>query len=141
LRNGALPIWILTELRDGPSYGYELLQRLESAHGKEAPVGPSALYPALAGLRAGGLVLNFYGSTSRGPIRKYYDLTQEGRALLPEIDSIDMGIRQIANTGEAPSTSIHDSPGNPRRHASMNRAPMVREYRVRLLRCNHEGNV
>ncbi|MCI4340391.1 MAG: PadR family transcriptional regulator [Thermoplasmata archaeon] len=88
LRHEALPIWILEELLAGPSYGYELLVRLRTRHGTDLSVGPSILYPALARLRSAGLVRSFHGTTSRGPLRKYYDLTEEGRRLLPSLQAL-----------------------------------------------------
>ena len=83
LRRGLLPIWIMEELRDGPTYGYLLLQRLRDHHAMGPAVGPSTLSPMLGRLRASGLVRTFHGTHSQGPIRKYYELTDSGRALLP----------------------------------------------------------
>jgi PadR family transcriptional regulator PadR len=83
LRHGVLPVWILEELAAGPTYGYALLERLRARHGADLPVGPSALYPALARLRTARLVRSFHGTDSRGPVRKYYELTPQGWAMLP----------------------------------------------------------
>ncbi|MCI4360613.1 MAG: PadR family transcriptional regulator, partial [Thermoplasmata archaeon] len=93
LRRGVLPIWILEELAPGPSYGYELLTRLRTHHGPDVAVGPSSLYPALGRLRAAGLVRTYHGTTSRGPLRKYYELTEQGRAMLPSLKGLRLAER------------------------------------------------
>lgn len=85
MRRGFLPLRVLEELASGPEYGYALMERLRRQSGSALAVSPSTLYPTLARLRAAGFVRVFHGSTSRGPMRKYYELTPEGRAALPEI--------------------------------------------------------
>jgi len=102
LRRGVLPIWILEELASGPSYGYELLVRLRARHGADLPVGPSSLYPALARLRAAGLVRSFHGTTSRGPLRKYYELSERGRAMLPSLQDLSLVGRGRVRTHSGP---------------------------------------
>ena len=88
IRRGILPVWILEELGGGPAYGYALLERLKVQHGGEVSVTPSTLYPTLARLRTAGLVRSFHGRTSLGPLRKYYELTDAGRDLLPSLRAL-----------------------------------------------------
>ncbi|HZY70047.1 MAG TPA: PadR family transcriptional regulator [Thermoplasmata archaeon] len=94
LRHGVLPVWILEALAEGPTYGYELLERLRKLHGTGFRVNPSVLYPALARLRTRGLVRSFHGTQSRGPVRKYYELTPAGRAMAPEAREMAMWARR-----------------------------------------------
>lgn len=63
-------------------YGYELMGRLSERGGTGFTVPPSVLYPVLARLRSWGYVESFHGVESRGPVRKYYRLTQLGGAAL-----------------------------------------------------------
>ncbi|MCI4369779.1 MAG: PadR family transcriptional regulator [Thermoplasmata archaeon] len=96
LRHGVLPVWVLESLADGPSYGYALLERLRARHGVEVAATPSRLYPALARLRAHGLVRVYHGTESRGPIRKYYELTPRGREILPEVRALAETLRALS---------------------------------------------
>ncbi|MFF8657837.1 MULTISPECIES: PadR family transcriptional regulator [Streptomyces] len=77
----ALPLCLLGTL-DGEekSYGYALLNRLADAglHGIKA----ATLYPALARLEEEGAVEVEWGAGEGGPGRKYYRITEEGRARL-----------------------------------------------------------
>lgn len=98
LRHGILPVWVLEALEEGPSYGYALLERLKVRHGPEAAATPARLYPALSRLRAHGLVRTYHGTESLGPVRKYYELTAEGRAILPEVRSLALALRAMGET-------------------------------------------
>jgi PadR family transcriptional regulator PadR len=109
LRRGVLPVWILEALSDGPTYGYALLGRLKARAGSDRPLGPSAIYPALARLKAFGLVTSFHGTESRGPVRKYYALTDQGRALLPEVLELAAALRPLG--GAARRTRLPDAAG------------------------------
>jgi len=88
VRRGFIPLWVLEQLVDGPTYGYELLERIAREYGDEFRLTPSTLYPTLSRLRSAGLVRTFHGTVSSGPLRKYYELTPEGRENLPAIRAI-----------------------------------------------------
>jgi PadR family transcriptional regulator PadR len=88
VRRGFIPLWVLEQLVDGPAYGYELMERIARDYGEELRVTASTLYPTLSRLRAAGLVRSFHGTVSAGPLRKYYELTAEGREHLPAIRDI-----------------------------------------------------
>ncbi|MFD4635330.1 PadR family transcriptional regulator [Streptomyces sp. NPDC058284] len=77
----ALPLCLLGIL-DGEekSYGYALLSRLGDA-GLEG-VKAATLYPALTRLEEEGAVEVEWGAGEGGPGRKYYRITEEGRARL-----------------------------------------------------------
>lgn len=77
----ALPLCLLGIL-DGEtrSYGYALLGRLGEA-GLDG-VKAAALYPALTRLEEEGAVEVEWGAGDGGPGRKYYRITEEGRARL-----------------------------------------------------------
>lgn len=67
---------LLLLLREQPSHGYELLERLE-------PLGfvrsdPGGLYRALRGLEEKGLVHSAWEPSSEGPDRRIYTLTRAG---------------------------------------------------------------
>lgn len=93
LRHGVLPIWILETLAQGPLYGYALLKLLREREEGVGSVSPSMLYSALARLKGFGLLRSYHGRESRGPIRKYYELTSKGREVLPAIRELQAALR------------------------------------------------
>jgi PadR family transcriptional regulator, regulatory protein PadR len=103
VRRGLLPCWVMERLADGPAYGYELMERIARELGPEFRVTPSTLYPTLSRLRAAGLVRSFHGTVSSGPLRKYYELTDAGRASLPAMRAL---WTQTTRAGVASSVSL-----------------------------------
>ena len=101
-KDGLLPYAILTALEEGPTYGYALLERLKAWGAVDSALGPSLVYPALARLRTAGLIVSFHGTESRGPVRKYYQLTPVGLELLPEIRAMAVLLSRGALPARAP---------------------------------------
>lgn len=73
---------MLAGLTEGESYGYEIAKRL-SARGLGQIKG-GTLYPVLNRLEEAGLVAAEFRPAERGPGRRYYRLTEPGRATLAE---------------------------------------------------------
>ncbi|HEY8232744.1 MAG: PadR family transcriptional regulator [Vicinamibacterales bacterium] len=72
---------ILLALRQGPSYGRELVRRVSRASGGHVRLSEGTLYPALRTLRAARLVRawNVVPGQRRGArARTYYELTIQG---------------------------------------------------------------
>jgi PadR family transcriptional regulator PadR len=64
-----------------PMYGYQIAKRLE--HGGTLLSGKqSALYPVLRNLDAAGLLASEVEPSVAGPPRRYYRITDQGRATL-----------------------------------------------------------
>ena len=65
-----------------PMYGYQIAKRLE--RGDEQALGgkQSALYPVLRNLHAAGLLDSYVEPSVAGPPRRYYRITDQGRAVL-----------------------------------------------------------
>ena len=78
---GVLDICLLAVLQERPVYGYELSERLGDLG---LPVAPGSVYPLLARLERQSLVGTEMRPSSRGPARKYYALTEQGRRTLQE---------------------------------------------------------
>lgn len=74
---GVLGVCVLRVLLDGPSYGYEITQRL-AASGLGAVKG-GTLYPLLGRLEEAGHVEVEWRPGEGGPGRKYFALTSSGR--------------------------------------------------------------
>lgn len=78
---GALDICLLAVLQNRAVYGYELSERLGDFG---LPVAPGSIYPLLARLERQGLVDTEMRPSERGPARKYYTLTAQGRRTLED---------------------------------------------------------
>src|SRR5215467_8258864 len=76
LKKGALDLCVLALLSRGDSYAYEIASRLADAIG----MGEGTIYPLMRRMQADGLVETYLVESSAGPSRKYYRLTQAGRA-------------------------------------------------------------
>ena len=83
VRKGILEYCILTALGGGEQYGYALVKRLCSTPGLFVAEG--SIYPLLSRMRAAGFVETRLEESSGGPARKYYRLTESGRAQLAQM--------------------------------------------------------
>ena len=70
---------VLSVLRRGDSYGYRIIRELSGS----IAVSESTLYPILRRLEAGGLLTD-YSVEHNGRLRKFYRVTDAGRAMLEE---------------------------------------------------------
>ena len=83
-RKGVLVLIVMSALRKREYYGYELVEHIHAAAGVQ--VSDGTLYAILVRLKAEGIVRTRWEAAERGPARKYYALTDEGRALLGEMN-------------------------------------------------------
>ncbi len=65
-------------------YGYQIAKRLQALGGGSPPVKQGALYPVLRQLSANGLLASRIVPSYAGPPRRYYRITDAGRATLSE---------------------------------------------------------
>ena len=77
LKRDLLELCLLHLMAGGDQYGYELLRRL---HAVFPDVQESAIYAILRQLCREGHAERYQGEASGGPARKYYRLTEAGRA-------------------------------------------------------------
>ncbi|MFV0633155.1 PadR family transcriptional regulator [Demequina sp.] len=75
---GYVDLMVLSLLRPGPSYAYELAQRIGAMAGDEYSIKQTTLYSAVKRLEAGGLVDAFPGTSPSGKPRTYYRITEPG---------------------------------------------------------------
>jgi DNA-binding PadR family transcriptional regulator len=73
---------ILAILKKGESYGYEIIQQVKDMTSGELDWSEPMLYPFLKRLERDGLVKSQWRLSDKGPLRKYYRLTNLGRAEL-----------------------------------------------------------
>lgn len=95
LRRGSLVLVVLLE-SDEPNYGYSLVERL---HRRGIAVEQNTLYPLLRRLESQGLLMSSWDTSASRP-RKYYRISEEGRAvaalLHQEWEQLASTIHQIA---------------------------------------------
>jgi PadR family transcriptional regulator PadR len=75
--------YLLLLLRDRPTHGYELLERLPELVGYER-VEAGNVYRLLRGLEEAGAVSSEWDAGLPGPAKRTYELTPLGRRLLDE---------------------------------------------------------
>lgn len=79
----ATPI-VLAILSEGESYGYAILKRVRALSGGELEWSDGMLYPLLHRLGRLGYVTTEWRTPAEGRRRRYYAITDEGRAALAE---------------------------------------------------------
>lgn len=75
---------VLAILADGESYGYAILKRVREISGGEIEWTDGMLYPLLHRLRRLGYVKAEWRTPPGGRRRRYYAITEDGRAALAE---------------------------------------------------------
>ena len=83
VRKGLVELCVLGALDGGEAYGYEILQRL--ARADNLAITESTVYPILARLAKQGVLAVRVAPSPSGPPRRYYRLTDTGRARLGEM--------------------------------------------------------
>lgn len=69
-------------------YGYEIAKRLQKANEGEPLFKEGTVYPVLRALSANGLLTSRIVPSYSGPPRRYYRITEEGRAVLGDWSGI-----------------------------------------------------
>ena len=97
--------FILSILSRGPSYGYEIINSVETLTSGDVAWTTSTLYPVLHRLENEGMLESFWKEMEKGPARKYYKLTPKG------VRSLELQKQQWLSV-HAALTSLWDaSPG------------------------------
>jgi len=76
LKKGALELCVLALLSQHESYAYEIASKLSESIG----MGEGTIYPLMRRLQNERLVETYLVESSAGPSRKYYRLTEAGKA-------------------------------------------------------------
>lgn len=86
-------IYVLSLLKDGPLYGYEVVKRIEERFGFKP--GRVTCYIVLYKLQSEGLITSVDAQSSNaGPQRKYYALTRDGEEALKRAKSFLKGLSE-----------------------------------------------
>lgn len=79
---GVIGLAVLRVVADGPSYGYAIA--VELAQGGFGTIKGGTLYPLLGRFEEAGHIVAHWREGGGGPGRKYYAITDSGRAQLAE---------------------------------------------------------
>ncbi|MEO4054987.1 PadR family transcriptional regulator [Solibacillus sp. CAU 1738] len=77
-KKGVLNLCVLALLDKRDMYGYELVQAISM----KIDISEGAVYPLLRRLTTEGYFKTYMVESTEGPARKYYQLTDEGKAQL-----------------------------------------------------------
>jgi PadR family transcriptional regulator PadR len=102
MRRGTLQYCVLALLARKERYGFDLVRSLAAVDGMVTSEG--TIYPLLSRLRRDGLVESSWEESPNGPPRRYYRLTDTGRASLRAFkrewsrfrDAVDQFVEKVA---------------------------------------------
>jgi PadR family transcriptional regulator PadR len=82
LLHGVLDMCLMSIISEEPSYGYEMVSKLEQRGLSLASEG--SIYPLLSRLQKQGMIESYLVQSSGGPARKYYRMSARGREVLEQ---------------------------------------------------------
>lgn len=89
---------VLSVLRQADRYGYEIYKTIREATGGDFEIKEATLYATFRRLVKDGLVEAYWGDESQGGRRKYYRITDAGRAVFERNVRDWLATQQIVNT-------------------------------------------
>ena len=98
LIRGHIDTIILTVLRDGDNYGYEIIKSISQKSDKEYELKEPSLYTSLKRLEKDNLIKSYWGEESQGGRRKYYHITEAGEIELGRSIQQWLTAQKIINT-------------------------------------------
>jgi PadR family transcriptional regulator PadR len=85
LRKGALELAVLNAINGDRLYGYDIVRTLRQHEG--LVMGEGTVYPILSRLKSEGFLKTTLEESPDGPARKYYEMTDAGRAQLAQMNA------------------------------------------------------
>ena len=82
-KKGVLELCVLSMLKDGDKYGYELADAI----GNHIEISEGTMYPLLRRLQREGYFEDYLVASPSGPARKYYRLTEKGRQSQAQLEN------------------------------------------------------
>lgn len=89
---------VLAVLRSADRYGYEIYKVIRDATGGEYEIKEATLYATFRRLVKDGLVEAYWGDETQGGRRKYYRITDAGRAVFRHAVADWTATQRIINT-------------------------------------------
>ncbi|MDE6727273.1 MAG: PadR family transcriptional regulator [Oscillospiraceae bacterium] len=81
LKRGTLELCALSVVNRGDCYGYELVNRISEC----MEITEGTIYPLMKRIKDSGLIDSYIVESPEGPPRKYYKITEEGKAELERL--------------------------------------------------------
>jgi DNA-binding PadR family transcriptional regulator len=75
---------ILSILLNGENYGYQIIQKVKEISGGTLEWSDNMLYPVLRRMEKAGLLVSRWKLSEGGRLRRYYQITENGRNELDE---------------------------------------------------------
>ncbi len=99
LNGGLVGLVLLATLdaADGDMYGYEIAKRLAGANDGKSIFKEGTVYPVLRALSAAELLTSRIVPSYSGPPRRYYRITDQGRAVFADWKRIWQGTREFVD--------------------------------------------
>jgi PadR family transcriptional regulator, regulatory protein PadR len=99
LNGGLVGLVLLSVLAksDADLYGYEIAKGLAQANDGTSIFKEGTIYPVLRAMSAGNLLTSRIVPSYSGPPRRYYRITEQGRAVLAEWTAIWRGTRDFVD--------------------------------------------
>lgn len=98
-KKGVLEICVLVLLDKQDRYGYEIVQKISN----QIQISEGSVYPLLRRLAKENYFTTYLQESTGGPPRKYYTLTDTGRAhlynLISEWNDFSTGVNQLIKEG------------------------------------------
>ncbi len=105
LLKGALDAATLAVVADQDGYGYDVVRRLRAAG--LVDVGDASVYGTLRRLYGAGSLTSYVVPSDEGPHRRYYGITDHGRAELVEARTTWAGFSQTLTTLLETNAEVH----------------------------------
>lgn len=99
---------ILSILSHGESYGYQILQNIETLSGGDWEWSEAMLYPVLHRMNSDGLIQSRWEIMDNGRKRKYYSLSKKGEQALAAEKRQWMSVHEVLEQlwGPQPQLSL-----------------------------------
>ncbi|RPJ23185.1 MAG: PadR family transcriptional regulator [Chloroflexi bacterium] len=108
-KKGLLSFWILLLLYERPSYPYEMSAEVTKISQDTISVDDNSIYRALNRFDAVGIVKSELQQSSTGPQRRYYSLTDTGKALLTQFIQRNLQVFETPSVSERIATVLQNS--------------------------------
>jgi PadR family transcriptional regulator PadR len=82
MRKGFLVYCVLLICKNGDVYSTDIIQRL---HNAQLIVVEGTIYPLLSRLQKDGVLVHNWHESDKGPPRKYYRISEDGKEILKEL--------------------------------------------------------
>ncbi|MFN5010572.1 MAG: PadR family transcriptional regulator [Gammaproteobacteria bacterium] len=95
---------------DDDLYGYDIAKRLHRARDGEPLFKEGTIYPVLRSLAASGWLSSRIVPSYSGPPRRYYRITDEGRAVLAQWRAVWRDTRDFVDQVTGPTSTTDPTP-------------------------------